>query len=579
MSAELFEVVFSGQISEDAELDEVKAGIGEIFKADDAMIERLFSGKRIVIKKNLDKEAAHKYSMAFKKVGAICELNPMFAAPAAATPADMPAAAEAPAARSSAQKPETPNPQVDLSASVGAADRGAPKSQGVGKIVTISGLVAGILALVVAAMPYFTGMLVEQHFKEVMLRVQDFSAQQPASFKVRNDVDYQRGWLTSTVVNTVTLEFSQQEPVTFKLNSNISHGPLLLNNPNNFGLAAIDTKMPLTEDQQAGVARICKDNFDPIQILSHIDFNGDTITEVAVAEFTLDQIEDNSIGKISFGRLLITATVSEKFSRIDANIDWNGLQIDTPGSNIVMGKLTGYSQKHLSVEDLWLGDDELVLSVLTVKMSNAVANPLGKTPSSTTMEEFKVSAHSEVDRSIFVKGHTTITVKNLIVENKSVASDLKLTIAVENLLAKPLQAIARKLSEHQNRAMQSVNPGQAPNFAALQEDIGQILAAGPVLKIPALQANTEQGKVRVGLEATVKTDDPVALQNPMFLLLALQASGSVSVPASLVEATPLALYVPVFIEQGYITSDKGQLKSKIKFQQGQLTLNGKTLRH
>ena len=583
MSDELFEVAFSGKIREGAELDDVKTGIGKIFKADDATIKHLFSGKRIVIKKNLNKEAAHKYSMAFTKVGAICELKPMSAAPAAAAPAamptDMPTAAEAPAAKLvSAPKPDTATVHADSPASVVAEDSGASKSRGVGKIVAISGLAAGILALVVVATPYFTGMLAEQQFKEVMLRVQDSSTQQSASFKVRNDVDYQRGWLTSTVVNTVTLEFPQWDPVTFKLNSSISHGPLLLDGPNKIGLAAINTKMPLTDDQQAGVAEIWKDNNDPIQILSHIDFNGDTVTEISVAEFTLDKSENNSLDKLSFGRLLTTATVSENFSRVDANIDWDGLQLDTPESNIVIGKLAVYSQKNLSVEDLWLGDDELDLSVLAVKLSNAVANPLGKTPSSATMEEFKVSAHSEADNNAFVKGHTTIIAKNLIVENKSVASDLKLTIAVENLPAKPLQAIARKLSEHQNRALQSGNPGQAPDFSVIQEDIGQILAAGPVLKIPELQANTEQGRVIVDLEATVKTDDPMVLQNPMLLLFALQASGNINIPAGLIEGTPLTIYVPAFIEKGYITSEQDQLKSKIKFEQGQLTFNGKTPR-
>jgi hypothetical protein len=70
----------------------------------------------------------------------------------------------------------------------------------------------------------------------------------------------------------------------------------------------------------------------------------------------------------------------------------------------------------------------------------------------------------------------------------------------------------------------------------------------------------------------------MVLQNPMLLLFALQASGSVSVPAGLVEGSPLSIYVPAFIEQGYITNEQDQLKSKIKFQQGQLTFNGKALK-
>jgi len=186
-------------------------------------------------------------------------------------------------------------------------------------------------------------------------------------------------------------------------------------------------------------------------------------------------------------------------------------------------------------------------------------------------------AHSEVDSSNLVKGHATITVKNIVVENKSAASDFKLTIAMERLQAKALQAITHKLSEHQKRAIQSGNPGQAPALALVQDEVAAILAAGPVLKITTLQATTEHGKVDADLEATIKVDDPVALQNPMFLLFAMQAAGNVSVPAGLIENTPLAIFAPGFIDQGYIKSEQGQLKTSMKFQQGQLTLNGKAL--
>ena len=74
MSDPLYEVIFYGQIHEDAELNEVKARIGKMFKADEVTIARLFSGKRIVVKRNLSAEAADKYSIAFAQVGAICEL-------------------------------------------------------------------------------------------------------------------------------------------------------------------------------------------------------------------------------------------------------------------------------------------------------------------------------------------------------------------------------------------------------------------------------------------------------------------------------------------------------------------------
>jgi len=103
MDESLYEVTFSGEIQEGAKLDEVKARIGKMFKADEVTIARLFSGKRIVIKKNLSAEAADKYSIAFAKAGAICDLTLV---PADTAPTDDQAARTAP----SAPPPAAPKP-------------------------------------------------------------------------------------------------------------------------------------------------------------------------------------------------------------------------------------------------------------------------------------------------------------------------------------------------------------------------------------------------------------------------------------------------------------------------------------
>ena len=105
MSDQLFEVAFSGQISEGANLEEVKARIGKMFNADDAKLAQLFSGTRIVIKKNIDQATAAKYKTALNRAGAECEISSpggeatAAAQPTAAMPATAPAHAE-PAAKS-----------------------------------------------------------------------------------------------------------------------------------------------------------------------------------------------------------------------------------------------------------------------------------------------------------------------------------------------------------------------------------------------------------------------------------------------------------------------------------------------
>ena len=75
MSEELYEVAFSGAIIEGADIEQVKAKVGAMFKADAAKLAHLFSGKRVVIKKNIDQATANKYKTALTNAGADCEVK------------------------------------------------------------------------------------------------------------------------------------------------------------------------------------------------------------------------------------------------------------------------------------------------------------------------------------------------------------------------------------------------------------------------------------------------------------------------------------------------------------------------
>jgi hypothetical protein len=86
MSEELFEVAFSGEILEGADLDSVKKKIGQMFKADGSKLEQLFSGKRIPVKRQVDYATADKYRIAFERVGAHCEIRSLSEPEPAAKP-------------------------------------------------------------------------------------------------------------------------------------------------------------------------------------------------------------------------------------------------------------------------------------------------------------------------------------------------------------------------------------------------------------------------------------------------------------------------------------------------------------
>ena len=70
MSECRYTIEFNGKIIPGWETEEVKANLAKLLKAGESTLERLFSGKRFVIKKNVDQKNAFKINEAFKNAGA-----------------------------------------------------------------------------------------------------------------------------------------------------------------------------------------------------------------------------------------------------------------------------------------------------------------------------------------------------------------------------------------------------------------------------------------------------------------------------------------------------------------------------
>lgn len=146
MSDELFEVAFSGQINEGADLEQVKAKVGAMFKADATKLAHLFSGKRMVIKKNIDQATANKYKSALNNAGAVCEVKSLSeepvkqaveAKPAQASPTPEPTKPEA-------KKPEQRPATVTASGDVPAAPKTDPLGIGAGDIAELTAALAPV---------------------------------------------------------------------------------------------------------------------------------------------------------------------------------------------------------------------------------------------------------------------------------------------------------------------------------------------------------------------------------------------------------------------------------------------------
>lgn len=95
MESEKFDLVFSGQVLPKQDVGQVKANMAALFKVSAAQIDALFSGKAVVLKRNLDLTAANRYRVAIKKAGARVDLVKSGVTPAKGAPVVPPAPAQA----------------------------------------------------------------------------------------------------------------------------------------------------------------------------------------------------------------------------------------------------------------------------------------------------------------------------------------------------------------------------------------------------------------------------------------------------------------------------------------------------
>ena len=56
--SELFNVVFSGEVSGRADPAVVRANVGKLFNASEAILDKLFSGQPVAVKKMVDRAGA-----------------------------------------------------------------------------------------------------------------------------------------------------------------------------------------------------------------------------------------------------------------------------------------------------------------------------------------------------------------------------------------------------------------------------------------------------------------------------------------------------------------------------------------
>lgn len=74
-----YQVIFSGKILEHADIDMVKNNVARVFSLPEDRVEKLFSGRRLVLKKDVDQATAERYKTTLHRAGALCEIEDLSA--------------------------------------------------------------------------------------------------------------------------------------------------------------------------------------------------------------------------------------------------------------------------------------------------------------------------------------------------------------------------------------------------------------------------------------------------------------------------------------------------------------------
>ncbi len=85
-----YKIIFSGQTTGEYDISTSKARFARIFKLDEDRIERLFSGKRFTIKKNVSRDEALKYALRISQAGCDCLIERVGPAPPPSESTDHP---------------------------------------------------------------------------------------------------------------------------------------------------------------------------------------------------------------------------------------------------------------------------------------------------------------------------------------------------------------------------------------------------------------------------------------------------------------------------------------------------------
>ncbi|MCL6417518.1 YdgA family protein [Aestuariirhabdus sp. Z084] len=413
-----------------------------------------------------------------------------------------------------------------------------------------------VLVGVLVVAPYFVGTEAEQIYTREVARLN----QQAVNSGIENiEHDYQRGVFSSQSILTFDVRI-EQEKVVVVLQSDISHGPVLFTDQGlSTGLYASRDQLSLQE-VPSDVAEFLEQTLGGklMTASTRVDFQQQLHTLAQIAPFVYYQ-EGN---ELDFGGVDMDMMADLTTDSWSGTLSIHPISIKDERDTITLSKASGSFDATMidPAAALAVGEFSLLFDALDIKTTEL----------NTTLKQISLTANQKL-----VDGKITLDERIAI---GSIEAPMPVTAASYEFKLSNLDpaaiALWSQLASQIDQQL-SVNPDEMEaELRTLTSTVFQPgLSLNQELKLDAYGGTLD---ITADLRYLGLADGlhPMDIQEPLVLLDIVEADLTITADEEAINASPAAGMVTMYVEQGLLVRENGQLVLRGKLQEGEATLNG-----
>ncbi|HMV52561.1 MAG TPA: YdgA family protein [Rhodocyclaceae bacterium] len=386
------------------------------------------------------------------------------------------------------------------------------------------------------------------------------------------------------------------EPLRFTVRSSFKHGPL----PGFSTLAAAtsDSELVLDDKTMQELKPVLGDN-KPLTAHTVYRFDGGGVSNISSPAFSMNMPGDSpeNVGKLAWQGFTATMEFDKGLANYRMTGDAPRMQMtDRNGSFVMSGLKFEADQKRIF-------DDEPMLysgtQRMTVAQFDIAAVKEGEKQSPVAFKQLVVDVAMPVNGE-FVDVIEKIGAASLQIGDKRYGPG-NFDFSIRHLHARTVARFYREMMKlYSDPAVFTAAGDPARALAPLAEPGKELLKHNhnPEFRIDRFRFKSDMGEAAVSASVKLQDAKPEEFSNPLMLLGKLEAAADIQLPEALLgtlaasrmpggteaaddpetaamQAQMLEQQLAGLAGQGLVTREGGQVKSKIEFRGGQLTVNGK----